>query len=264
MDDYSVKIIDWGTAKHVNELLDTHHIGTYLWMAPEMLMPKLPLDRPSYPVDIYSYSIILWEIFCGNGTLPYAGTFDMSKLLCAVKFQQTRPTIPSECNQVISRLMQRCWHEEPQKRPSWDNILCVLECVDMPDWTASGVADWVRNIEPDEEIVGRFASAGIEGHKLAAITSMDDRLLKQELQLPSGFRFKLVNALRHGRCEAPLEGNEGVHSAASLRTDKWDRSWQVSAVEQELDEAQMKGTQPEIFRDGLYASVTIFSLAECY
>lgn len=37
-----------------------------------------------------------------------------------------RPTIPSDCNETISNLIQDCWHTDPNLRPSFRSISSIL------------------------------------------------------------------------------------------------------------------------------------------
>lgn len=40
-----------------------------------------------------------------------------------------RPTIPPQCPPVITTLIQRCWHPDPNSRPTCAEILTTLEAL---------------------------------------------------------------------------------------------------------------------------------------
>ena len=56
-DNLHVRIADFGWTKTLDKYM-TNKIGTYQWMAPEVI------GEPNYSekADVFSYSIILWEI----------------------------------------------------------------------------------------------------------------------------------------------------------------------------------------------------------
>ena len=60
----NTRIIDFGSSKVISQistkLSDT--VGTIIWMAPELLEGQ-PYD---HKIDIYSFSIVLWEILTGK------------------------------------------------------------------------------------------------------------------------------------------------------------------------------------------------------
>jgi serine/threonine protein kinase len=69
-EDYSCKIADFGMAKLIkNDInqgtiaLNTEGKGTPVWMAPEVKKPQQAVSAYSFPADIYSLGIVLYEIF---------------------------------------------------------------------------------------------------------------------------------------------------------------------------------------------------------
>ena len=54
---YRIKIGDFGWTKTLDQYM-TNKIGTYQWMAPEVIDNKPYTEK----ADVFSYSIILWEI----------------------------------------------------------------------------------------------------------------------------------------------------------------------------------------------------------
>uniref|UniRef100_A0A0E0LQB9 Protein kinase domain-containing protein n=1 Tax=Oryza punctata TaxID=4537 RepID=A0A0E0LQB9_ORYPU len=101
-----VKIADFGVARQGNqEGQMTAETGTYRWMAPEIINHK-PYDNKA---DVFSFAIVLWEL------VPYD---NMTPLQAALGVRQGfRLEIPSSVNPRLSKLIQRCWDEDPDVRP---------------------------------------------------------------------------------------------------------------------------------------------------
>jgi len=117
-------------------------------MAPEMIhggsTPK---------ADIYSYGIVLWEIFCGEGKQePYEDLRLGIFLLNAITKENVRPTIPKSCPGELALLMTKCWAPNPKSRPGWDAIIRDLELFAKPD------AEYQKEDEVEEMCVATVAS----------------------------------------------------------------------------------------------------------
>jgi sterile alpha motif and leucine zipper-containing kinase AZK len=94
-------------------------VGTYPWMAPEII--KGLSVTPA--CDVYSYSVVLWEILTCE--VPFKGLEGLQVAWLVVKGE--RLTVPQSCPLSFANLMQRCWEAEPHKRPTFKQILEDLE-----------------------------------------------------------------------------------------------------------------------------------------
>jgi len=119
-DDYP-KICDFGMSRDISEpSLRTGSVGTYQWMAPEVL------DSREYDnkVDVYSFGIVLWELFTQD--VPYRGLSDF-QIMIAVLQKDTRPLIPQNCPSNLTKLIRKCWEKEPKNRPDFSTLVTVFE-----------------------------------------------------------------------------------------------------------------------------------------
>lgn len=97
------------------------------WMAPEsVLYGKFTLES-----DIWSYGVVLWEIY-SYGKQPYFGHTNEEVLQLVM--QGTMLTIPDSCPQYIQKLIQGCWKSDPKDRipfvEIYDELESTLNCFD--------------------------------------------------------------------------------------------------------------------------------------
>lgn len=115
-----VKVADFGVARFESQSgAMTAETGTYRWMAPEVIS-HLPYGHKA---DIFSFGIVLWELLTGK--LPYES---MNPVQAAVGVRQgLRPQIPEQTPAELSALIERCWQDNPSKRPDFCDISVILQ-----------------------------------------------------------------------------------------------------------------------------------------
>ena len=129
-EDMTPKIADLGAARIIDKSAAmTDVIGTAAYMAPEIIMvPTEPEIKPyTTAIDVYSFAIILWEIFAREvpyKNMPQFGIIGQVKL-------GTRPEIDLSWDFNFVRLMQQCWNHDPEARPNMSDVLGCLNSINL-------------------------------------------------------------------------------------------------------------------------------------
>jgi len=75
-------------------------------------------------VDVYSFGIVLWELI--TGLLPFQNMTAVQAAFAVVN-KGVRPTIPQDCPPALANIMSRCWDANPDVRPSFVEVVRMLE-----------------------------------------------------------------------------------------------------------------------------------------
>ncbi|CAK9831600.1 Tyrosine kinase receptor Cad96Ca [Anthophora retusa] len=115
------KIADFGMSRFANadgEVIETRHGRNALpirWMAPESLLYSLFTTK----TDVWSFGILMWEIVT-LGSTPYP---DMTAREVMRNVQNGyRLERPSHCRSELFRVISRCWHADPDRRPEFQTL----------------------------------------------------------------------------------------------------------------------------------------------
>ncbi|XP_011302363.1 uncharacterized protein [Fopius arisanus] len=115
------KIADFGMSRFANkdgECIETRHGRNALpirWMAPESLIYSLFTTK----TDVWSFGILMWEIVT-LGSTPYpdmAAREVMRNVQNGYRLQR-----PSHCRSELFRVIARCWHADPDRRPEFQTL----------------------------------------------------------------------------------------------------------------------------------------------
>lgn len=118
------KLADFGWTRILGKVM-TSKIGTYQWMAPEVINGFKYTEK----ADVFSFGVILWEL--ATRKPPYYG-IDGQLVSVRVVKEGLRPKISDkEAPGPFLDLMKRCWHEDPDKRPSFGEIIKELDSMNF-------------------------------------------------------------------------------------------------------------------------------------
>ncbi|POG63478.1 kinase-like domain-containing protein, partial [Rhizophagus irregularis DAOM 181602=DAOM 197198] len=116
-----IYISDLGLCQPIKSFLEKYDIyGVISFMAPEVLRGKSYTPAS----DIYSFSMIMWELT--SGVPPFnnrAHDIQLSLSIC----KGERPEIIENTPQCYVDLMKECWNEDSSKRPSSKEVLEIIE-----------------------------------------------------------------------------------------------------------------------------------------
>jgi serine/threonine protein kinase len=101
----------------------TSNLGTTAWCAPELLTSTAKA-RYTVKVDVYSYGMVLWELW--ERKRPYEELYSRFDIIDAVRAGR-RPPIGADCPAAYRSLIQRCWHDQPARRPTFAYIVRYLK-----------------------------------------------------------------------------------------------------------------------------------------
>lgn len=128
---YSVRLTDFGVAKFstfrsistssqdMEETELTAETGTYRYMAPEVIRH----EHYSFEADVYSYAVVLWQVFTRREPFFEVDSIAAAKL---VAIDCVRPPITDDIPIVASDIIKRCWIDPPSSRPSFKEICSDL------------------------------------------------------------------------------------------------------------------------------------------
>ena len=74
---------------------------------------------------MYSYGIILWEIWTREELYPHLQF--QTAIGMAVTKDKLRPPIPENCPKAWCSLMVQCWSHSPNLRPSYRQIVQYID-----------------------------------------------------------------------------------------------------------------------------------------
>ncbi|XP_055975614.1 receptor-interacting serine/threonine-protein kinase 4 [Sorex fumeus] len=225
---YHVKISDFGLAKcnglsHSHELSMDGLFGTVAYLPPERIREKSRLFDTKH--DVYSFAIVIWGILTQKK--PFADEKNILHIMVKV-VKGHRPELPPVCRArpracgSLLRLMQRCWHGDPQERPSFHEItsetegLCEKPDEEVPETTPDPEP---RTEAPVSTPLKRASAPPFDDDcSLAELLSQLDSGISQALQGPEELsRSASESRLPSGSSDKRLSGVSSVDSAFSSR-----------------------------------------------
>ena len=111
-------VADFGLSRTWVPVLQGRQVDNPVWLAPEILCGK----GYSESADVYAYGVILYEIFTQK---EFFGEFTFMSAMEDALIAGKRPEIPNTLHDDFVNIIERCWNQEPEKRPSFEEILSI-------------------------------------------------------------------------------------------------------------------------------------------
>uniref|UniRef100_A0A8C1VTL0 guanylate cyclase n=1 Tax=Cyprinus carpio TaxID=7962 RepID=A0A8C1VTL0_CYPCA len=131
---FVLKITDYGLESFhkENNLEDMHALyARKLWTAPELLRADNPPVCGTQKGDVYSFGIILQELALLKGVFylegPCLSPKEIIERVVEGRWPYLRPLLcPQSHSDELGQLMQRCWSEDVNERPDFNQIKVLL------------------------------------------------------------------------------------------------------------------------------------------
>ncbi|XP_042154455.1 tyrosine-protein kinase TXK [Oncorhynchus tshawytscha] len=114
-----VKVCDFGMTRYVLDNQYTSSTGSKFpvkWSPPEVLH----YNKYSSKSDVWSFGVLMWEVFT-EGKTPFDGRSNVDVVDEITRGH--RLYRPHKASNDVYKLMYQCWHERPQGRPSFSELL---------------------------------------------------------------------------------------------------------------------------------------------
>ncbi|VDK33579.1 unnamed protein product [Gongylonema pulchrum] len=109
------------------------------WTAPE----SMSVYQYTKKTDVFSFSILLWEIF-SDGEEPYKGLtgVDVKRMVsCGERMER-----PEGCPKNMFKIIQKCWEQSPDDRYTMSEVVRKIE--DVLDDYATDSIETEGHVEP--------------------------------------------------------------------------------------------------------------------
>ncbi|XP_058152256.1 receptor-interacting serine/threonine-protein kinase 4 isoform X2 [Dasypus novemcinctus] len=231
---YHVKISDFGLAKcsglsHSHDLSVDGLFGTIAYLPPERIREKSRLFDTKH--DVYSFAIVIWGVLTQKK--PFADEKNILHIMVKV-VKGHRPELPPICRPrpracgSLLRLMQRCWHDDPRERPTFQEITSETEDLcEKPEDEGKGPEDLDGRTPPEPKSqavpvsvpLKRASAPDLENdYSLSELLSQLDSGISQTLEGPEELsRSSSESRLPSTSSGKRLSGVSSVDSAFSSR-----------------------------------------------
>ncbi|KAG0624607.1 hypothetical protein M758_3G260400 [Ceratodon purpureus] len=149
VDTFYCRVADFESSKGV--------LGTGFWRAPEILIGVknrcVTPDLFTKASDVYSYAMTCYEIWTGCFPFENLKTNEYDVVLGG-----ERPILPSGMKPWIREMLERCWHADPSKRPTFQEI-----CDTITNYSQDTFGKCMDGIE-EKEFDIPMKSSDLNGH----------------------------------------------------------------------------------------------------
>lgn len=95
-------------------------VGPIRWMAPESIRDRGYSEKS----DVWAYGMTMIELT--SGYEPFHGE-DILSVATKVRDEAATPKIPVDCPSFLRTIIEQCWAADPINRPSFNEIMALLE-----------------------------------------------------------------------------------------------------------------------------------------
>ena len=121
-----VRIFDFGLAREADSLGKLRHMtgdaGTPRYMAPELFRDE---SKSGFSSDVYSYSILLWEIL--TLSKPFGAIKTLAHFQEEVVRRNARPPLKRVSSPKLKTLLQEGWDSDEANRPTFTSVCETLQ-----------------------------------------------------------------------------------------------------------------------------------------
>mmetsp|Transcript_35739 Transcript_35739/g.100613 ORF Transcript_35739/g.100613 Transcript_35739/m.100613 type:complete len:865 (+) Transcript_35739:148-2742(+) len=150
-DQYSTRVSDFGTSALFSSSATRQVVATPFYTAPEVFNG----EEPSFASDVYSFGILLSEMLARKQ--PFSNYSDYDTFKKDLTVNAIRPPLPKDTVGPLKKLVERCWDQDPARRPGFQEILSniwdiVVESA-IPE--QHGAAFWSKFVADREKEIFR-------------------------------------------------------------------------------------------------------------
>eukprot|EP01087_Luapelamoeba_hula_P012480 TRINITY_DN3484_c0_g1_i2.p1 TRINITY_DN3484_c0_g1~~TRINITY_DN3484_c0_g1_i2.p1 ORF type:complete len:2043 (+),score=287.04 TRINITY_DN3484_c0_g1_i2:206-6334(+) len=181
---YVAKVADFGTARALAPTIGGRNVDNPLWLAPEVMRSEEYTEK----VDVYSYGIILWEIF--TRALPFGRKTRFQVELGVI--EGDRPEAPEDWPPYWRALTTECWDGDPARRPSFSRVLERLQ---------KDQAGQVYRARTEHQCDGSLAVKILPNDTLFPLAAMNDPKTASVLCLHKNKEINVPVAFLESQCD---------------------------------------------------------------
>jgi serine/threonine protein kinase len=151
-ENYHIRVADFGFARVKDAAASKGYtnstMGPVRWSAPEAMRRR----RYSESSDVFSFGVVLYEMFAQSYPWPGYDTLDVAVRVCGGERMEIPPEVPLD----VADLMILCWSHEESLRPTLNDVIDTIKFLRED-------AAMVEQEERDLQWILKGASGGAEG-----------------------------------------------------------------------------------------------------
>lgn len=127
-----VKVTRFGLSTLTSKNQNLSEEVSYIWHSPEVLTEQeelkgVPEAKYTEKSDVYSFGMICFELLTGK--VPFEDAHLQGDKMSRNIRAGERPLFPHHCPKYVTNLTRRCWHSDPDQRPTFPSICRILRYI---------------------------------------------------------------------------------------------------------------------------------------